>query len=382
MRKDGETYVAYVKRVVGLVRDGQLSYLDMGNALLGADNCYSSDNLRKAFYVLNKIVDKLETEIVVTDNDLLIEIENQKDELYKASVRARDKKRELNKLLTEQARFENLVNVMTDALYCIEPFEIKKEVNYVPSETEASLLWSDWHYGITIDNQVNFYNTDIAKERVSQMVSKVIDYCKMHRVKTLHIESLGDAVNGVINVANRVEQEEDIITQIMEVSEVMAGAIAELSKHIPEIRVYCVYGNHSRCFGDKSQATRKENFERMIAHYLKVRLPDITIISSKVDDYLVMPIAGRTIVMCHGDKDSSSNAVKNYVNVINRKPDEIHMGHYHNFSISNDNDCEIIVNGSLVSTDDYAISLRRSTKASQTLRIYGEDCCTYNIILN
>ena len=105
-------------------------------------------------------------------------------------------------------------------------------------------------------------------------------------------------------------------------------------------------------------------------------------ITSKNDDFLTYKIDDRNIVLCHGDKDNPSNAINNYVRLLEFKPDEIHMGHFHHFSIENDNDTEIICNGSLVSTDDYAISLRRATKPSQVLRIYGKDNCTYNLIIN
>ncbi len=53
-----------------------------------------------------------------------------------------------------------------------------------------------------------------------------------------------------------------------------------------------------------------------------------------------------------------------------------------NLNNYNDSKCEIIVNGAVVGTDEYAVSIRRSTKPSQTLRIYDMDVCTYKIVLN
>ena len=381
-RQNGETYLAYVKRIVQMVRDSKIGYIEMGDALLGVGNVYSSENLRKAYYVLDKMIDKIDGDAVITDNDILIEIEKQKDELYKERVRLRDKKRELNALLTAEARYENLVSVLKENIDKLEPLQIERSIPYVPSETEACLILSDFHYGIKIDNQVNHYNIDIAKDRVTQLVDKTIEFCCLHRVKTLNIEILGDMCNGHINVGNRVEQEEDAISQIINVSELLTKAIRILANSIKEAKVFCVFGNHSRLISDKKQAITPESVERLIFEYLKLRLPDIEVVTSKTDDYLVTNVANRKIVLCHGNNDSPTACVKNFVNILDFKPDEIHMGHFHTFGITNDNDCEIVVNGSLVSTDDYALSIRRATKASQTLRIYGVDTCTYNIILN
>lgn len=381
-RQNGETYLAYVKRIIQMVRDSKIGYIEMGDALLGTGNVYSSENLRKAYYVLDKMIDKINGDAVITDNDILIEIEKQKDELYKERVRLRDKKRELNALLTAEARYENLVNVLKDEINNLVPVQIERNIPYVSSNAEACLILSDFHYGIKIDNQVNRYDTNIAKNRITQLVEKTIEFCQLHRVKTLNIEILGDMCNGHINVGNRVEQEEDAISQVINVSELLTRAIKTLAECIDNVKVYCVFGNHSRLISDKKQSITPESVERLIFEYLKLRLPDIEVVTSKTDDYLVANIANKRIVLCHGNNDSPTVCVKNFVNILDFKPDEVHMGHFHTFGITNDNDCEIVVNGSLVSTDDYALSIRKATKASQTLRIYGVDTCTYNIILN
>ena len=92
LRRPKESYTSYLKRIVQATREKQLNYEEMGNCLLGERNVYSSENLRKVFYALNIIADKLDEDIVITDEDLLLEIERQKDELYKTTQRLRDKK--------------------------------------------------------------------------------------------------------------------------------------------------------------------------------------------------------------------------------------------------------------------------------------------------
>ena len=355
----------------------------MGDCLLGSKNVYSSENLRKAYYVIEKVAENINGDCIITDNDILKEIESKKDELYKERVKLRDKQREINKSLSEESRFENLREVLINALSDMPKLKDFKKVEYTSKENlEASLLISDIHMGIKIDNQFNYYDIDVAQDRLNQLVNKTIYYCKLHKVQKLNVELLGDIVSGIIQVTGRVEQEEDIITQVIMAGEMLSNIILELNKHIPEVCVFTVFGNHSRVISNKKENLNRENFERLIYHHIKTRLPDVKVVTSLNDDFLVCKISGKTIVLAHGDKDGANNAVFNFENLLNIKPDEIHIGHFHSFMIKDNNDTDIIVNGAVVGTDDFAVSIRKSTKPSQTLRIYDMDVCTYKIVLN
>lgn len=380
-RLENESYTAFLKRIVRMCADKQIAYTEMGDALLGSQNVYSDDNLRKAFYVLDKIVDNLDGDFQITSNDIIREIELQKDELYKERVRYRDKMREFNKKLTEEARFENLRDTMLDAIKNSEILECAKNTLYSPADTEAALLISDVHYGIKIDNQINYFDADVAKNRISQLVDKTIHYCQLHRVKTLNVALLGDLVSGMIHTSVRVEQEEDMITQIIEVSDILANAINRLNDNIPEVKVFTVFGNHSRTQANKSDSVNRENTERLVYHYIKTKLPDIKVVTSMNDDYLACKIAGKNVILEHGDK-GGNNPIINYINILGYRPDFIYRGHYHSFNIKNDNDCIIVTNGSIVGVDGYALSIRKSTIPSQTLIVYDTDVCTYEIKLN
>ena len=46
-RKSGESYVSYAKRLTNSVEDGIIEYKEYGDSLLGIDNNYSSENIRK-----------------------------------------------------------------------------------------------------------------------------------------------------------------------------------------------------------------------------------------------------------------------------------------------------------------------------------------------
>ena len=148
------------------------------------------------------------------------------------------------------------------------------------------------------------------------------------------------------------------------------------------MNVYCVFGNHSRVNPNKKENVNRENYERLIFKYIELKTNVNNFITSENEDYLTYNLlSGRTILCTHGDKDNKISLVNNYNNVLGFTPDEIHIGHWHSFEDKDDNLNNIIINGSVVGTDDYALSIRKNTPPCQALRIYGEDICTYKIRL-
>lgn len=384
LRKPQESYTSYLKRVVQATREKQLNYEEMGDCLLEERNVYSSENLRKVFYALDIIADKLDEDVVTTDKDLLLEIERQKDELYKFTQRSRDKQREIRNDLRKMARFENLEQVLRTELAIHKPFDYTKDVSYVAIDNvEASVLISDIHFGIEIDNNVNKFNSTIAKQRIDTLIDRTIQYCELHKVQTLHVELLGDLISGYINISNRVEQEEDLISQIIGISSILSSALSKLVSKIPTVNLYCVFGNHSRVNPNKKENVNRENYERLIFTYIQMRVQGLNkFVTSDTEDYLYYTLRnGKRVVCTHGDKDNLSNIVTNYIALLGFVPNEIHLGHYHNFKIVDENDITVVVNGSIVGSDDYAVSIRKNTSPCQVLRVYGNDVSTYAIKL-
>ena len=69
---------------------------------------------------------------------------------------------------------------------------------------------SDWHIDSKFENVLSKYNIDVAKRRIEELLNKTIKYCKSNNVDTLHLELLGDNINGGIHWGSKVESEEDI----------------------------------------------------------------------------------------------------------------------------------------------------------------------------
>ena len=82
-RNDNESYVQFMKRVIAAVKNGTIEYPEMGDLLLEERNCYSGDNLRKAFYVLDKICDNIDDDSSFSSDELCDELERRKFEVLK-----------------------------------------------------------------------------------------------------------------------------------------------------------------------------------------------------------------------------------------------------------------------------------------------------------
>lgn len=344
------------------------------------------DSLRKAFTVTpfcgygiyKYFADLEERGLSVSDAE---GIERKRQGLYKERVKLQDVKREYNAKLREEARFESLLEVLQNEIKALPELELGICHYADKSSTEAALLLSDLHYGIVVDNVLNYYDKKVCREKLKVLFNKTVHYCTLHRVKTLYINLGGDLVSGLIQVGSRCEQEQDVVSQTIEISEIICKFIAKLTEYISEVKVVCVQGNHSRCSAEIKQSLNAENFERFIFEYLKNRLPKISVITNGLEDWVAYEIKGHKIFLEHGDKTKIETVKDKAVNLLGYAPDDIFLGHWHSMKVIDQNGTDVVVNGSVLGTDGYAMRRRFNSQPCQVLRVYGDDVLTYKILL-
>ena len=399
-RGENESLINYFNRITRDRKELDLSYEQWQELLIG-ENKYSSENCRKAYYIIsplleilsedekNRIVEGIESkeelERLIKDNkEALLENEKMK-------IQYQDQRREYRKYVRESGRFDHLVSELTKSVKVLNKekplFNTHKQKIRILENNEAVLMTSDWHIGANFKNYFAEYSIDIAKKRIKELTEKTVEYCLANNVSTLHVELLGDSLDGSIHTSARIESEEDVISELMIYCEVLSEMINELSIFIPYIKVHSVIGNHTRITPNKKESITKENFERLVPFYLKARLTaidNVEITNSSIDDTIdVYEVKGQTIFCVHGDLDSPQNAVSKLSAMLKVFPDEVHMGHYHKHFEMDNYDMETVVNGSLKGTDNYAKEKRLSGSPMQKLMIYNEDgkLCTYKIKL-
>ena len=358
--------------------------------IIGCD--VHEDSLRKAFAVTDycgykvakHLMDKTANELT---DDMLARLEQKKDEEYKERIRLQDARREYNKDLRAEARFENLVEILKESLEDVD-FKDLYRCNYTsPTKRKkyAVLMLSDWHYGAICDSQWNFYNSEVAQERVKQLTQKVQKYILDFGITDLTIEINGDMIEGIINLGSKVASEESAVEQVVHVSQLLTQCIMSLKSYVQSMQVVTTLGNHGRLTANKKdQFDERENFEMLITEFLRLSLDrDIPIITSQGLDFVKYNMGDKTICLSHGHHDKIGSAIENMVKIYKIVPDEIHLGHYHHMSDVNESNIHIVVNGSLKGIDDYGLKATRSiTEPSQNLIVYGTDRMLVEIVVD
>lgn len=361
---------------------------DVINKELGTE--YAEPTLRGIAKTWNECADYI-TEKVLKDkstNDEIEELEEKRKELEKEKVRYQDQKREYQNYLRADARFEHLKNEISKSISELKEFKpfVVKEVNN-NIKTESSLLLSDWHTGLKEKNYWNEISIDILKDRIEYLQNKVISICKLHNVQVLHVEILNDMINGLIHVSTRISNEEDVISQTMICCEILSNLLYNLSKEIPNIKVYSSLGNHGRCVANKTESIDTEDFERLLPWYLKQRLINIKNIEF-CDNYydegiIVYKFLNETIFAVHGHNDKVGTVINDLSQMLKVFPTEVHMGHYHSYYEKDNHNISIVINGCASGVDKYAKNIRKTGSPNQVCMIYTEKGreCTYKIKL-
>lgn len=384
-RMANETEIEYHKRLVfGKLRDKTLldsDFSEIAEYLYG--NSYCSDVARRMMYGSRKTLEALEASQLdsIDSESIIMEIEEKKRELQRERQRFFDQRREYNKLASNEGRQEHIYDALADAanhlnetVGCV--FDPCDYDDLIVSDNEAVLVLSDWHYGLTTSNVFNRYNTDICKDRVRTIVAEAIQRLRLHQCKQLHVVVLGDLFHGAIHTSARVASEELVCDQIMQVSEILAQSIIELSKHVPYTCVYMTYGNHGRTVQNKNDSIHRDNIERLIPWWLEQRFKDndgIVVMEDSGSEFLFVTAAGHDIVATHGDLDSVKGAARTLPILFSKRYGKnvecIVLGDKHHVESCEELDIQSMMCGSLCGSDDYANNKRLYSSPSQLMFI-------------
>ena len=306
----------------------------------------------------------------------------QKIDDKKYLYRIQAEKNQLQNYYKVLSREETLKDIGIEAAKIIaekNPLKIDFKYNF-NSEKEGILLIGDWHYGININSKFNVYNTDVAKERVEFLCESVINHIMEHNLSKLHVLNLGDMIAGNIHLPLRLHSQTDVITQILEVSEVIADFIYILGNYV-NIEYYSTLDNHSRIEPNKKDSIQLETLSRITPWFLKERFKDskhIHFNDNQIQDIVQFSIGTYKVMAVHGDKDKPGEIINKLTSFVGEHKDLICTAHYHHFSCDESNKTMLVSNGSLMGTDEYAMDLRLSSKPSQTLIISdANNVCSY-----
>lgn len=330
----------------------------------------------------------------ITDRSVIEEMDEKIAELRKAERKFYDQRREYTRVLAEEGRLEHLFDYLIPAAERLNQtvgtlYGIHTPYSYSGhGDNEAVLVLTDWHYGMKTDNIFNTYNTEVCKRRVCSIVEEAKKRILLHSCKKLHVVILGDLIHGAIHVSARVASEELVCDQMMQVSEILAQSIENLSGCVEETSVYMTYGNHGRTVQNKGDSIHRDNMERLILWWLRQRLAanqSVRIADESENEFIFVNAAGHDICATHGDLDSvtaSPRLIPALAKRAGRSVEYIIHGDKHHIDMKEELGVTARVCGSLCGTDDFANGKRLYSDPYQFLLIvdptYGPDA-EYNL---
>lgn len=392
-QRSGESNIDYHKRLVyGKLVDKTLSdidYTELADALYGQK--YAPDVARRMVYGSRRTLDALARDIErgIKNKDMLSALDAKRIELRKETQKLSDQRTAYRKLLRERSRQEELNEILVEAVRSGNLPQLNYEYNGVePSDNDLLVSLNDIHYGATVNNYWNTYNSDICSEMMCRYLDRIIQIAQTHKSENCIVWANGDEISGNIHKSVAITNKENVIEQVKGVSELIAEFIAELSKHFATVTFVSVAGNHSRLDPNKDNALVSERLDDLVEWYLSARLQnfDNVIIGGgeKIDETMyLIDVRGKTYCGVHGDFDGSAGKVQALQTMARKPLYGVLSGHLHHCQIDDVQGIRTIMAGSFLGMDDYCVQKRIVGRAEQMVCVCDADGvrCSYSIPL-
>ncbi len=391
-RNKDESAINYHKRLVyGKLVDKTLAdcdYSELAELLYGQP--YSSDVARRMMYGSRKTLELMDAERVnnISDGRVLSDIDAQIIELRKERQKFYDQRNAFTKAVRDRSRQEELNEIIVHA---VQGGELPR-LDYQPHQimhTGNDLLVSlnDIHYGANVNNAWNRYNSDICKSMMRKYLDRIIAIGQMHQSENCICWMNGDAISGNIHYSIAVTNKENVIEQVMGVSELISEFLAELSNHFNHVYFVSVAGNHSRINPNKDNTLASERLDDLIEWYIKARLQNFENVHfecNKIDSTMyTINIRGKTYCGIHGDYDGSDSKIQALQTMIGVPVYAILSGHLHHNKVDTVQGIKTVMAGSFLGMDDYCVQKRIFGHPEQMVCVCNQDgiMCHYDIDL-
>ena len=370
-------------------------YEELSERLFGDGSCFSATEVRKRMYGMKAVIDAIEREgeDAIRSTDRMSELDRKKIELQAERQKFYDQRNAFNKLVRERSRQEELNEILVKSIqegdlprldYEFDPYGVVTQ-----SDNDLLVSLNDIHYGATVENYWNTYNSDICREMMCRYLDRIIQIARTHSSQNCIVWANGDEISGNIHKSITVTNKENVIEQIKGVSELIAEFIAELSKHFVTVTFVSVAGNHSRLDPNKDNALVSERLDDLIEWYLAARLQSFENViiggGETVDETMyLIDVRGKTYCGVHGDFDGSPSKIQALQTMARKPLYAVLSGHLHHCKIYDVQGIRTIMAGSFLGMDDYCVQKRIYGRPEQMVCVCDETGvrCSYNVSLN
>lgn len=311
-------------------------------------------------------------------------------EVMKETQKLRDERTDYQRVVRGEARKESFIAAIERVFdNKVETLDFIEQP-IIDSDNDMIVCLSDMHAGIEVKNWWNTYNIDVLRQRLATYLNGIIEIQKTHKCKECLVVLGGDQISGLIHTNLRLQNNEDVISQLKIVIDFIGEFLRLLQPYFEKIKVYGIAGNHSRIMPNKEDNLKGENLEEMLLYCLNLKFsgnPGVEICEdSRIDNTICCfrTRGNQLFYVVHGDKDSVNNVVQNLTLMTGTKPDGIIMGHRHHNALETVHGVKIVQCGCVVGADDYCIDKRITGKPEQMCIITDNKQavkCLYDVTL-
>lgn len=342
-------------------------------------------------YGSRKTIEMVDDEKIsnVDNDEIMAEIDSKMLELRKERQKFYDQRNAFMKMVRTRSRQEEINEIVVDTVTSGSLPELCYEQNYIEtSDNDMLVSLNDIHYGAYHDNYWGKYDSDVCKEMMCRYLDRIIKIANMHGCENCIVWENGDAISGSIHRSIQVTNKENVIEQIIGVSELIAQFISELSKHFRTVKFVSVSGNHSRVEANKDNSLVEERLDDLIEWYLRARLQNFENViigaGERIDPTMyTINIRGHEYCGVHGDFDCSPTKVQNLQTMIGKPIYAVLCGHLHHNKSDKVQGVHVLMAGSFLGMDAYCVQKRIFGEPEQMVCICDDTgvVCQYDIKL-
>ncbi|MBO7695882.1 MAG: metallophosphoesterase family protein [Methanobrevibacter sp.] len=376
LRRKEENELDYAMRLISLKKETKPDDLDWCDICELLDLDYNPDSLRKAqdsqFGGLAVYKQMLERLADNSDTDLKEDLKT----LKKLKLAIAEERASLAREYRQQNRVESLREIAIECVGKMPPLEKHVEIKNLTDYKTMIITLSDFHYGLEINEFNNIYDSNVFHSRFEHLLCEIITHITANDINHLVVLGIGDFISGIIHNVLRIEAREDVISQVISVSEALISFLNNLADYA-KIDYYDCVGNHSRLFEDKNNCLAKESFDLLIHYILEQRFindKNINInnftINEKIGEF---ELYGKKYAFTHGDNFNIDTLAKDLSQMTKQFYEAIFIGHIHHLYFEEQNGTLVASNGSFAGNDEYSNKLRKTSNPSQNIFIVNKD---------
>lgn len=312
--------------------------------------------------------------VQAADTEQEIRLKELLSDIKRERVRLRDERTVAAANTRNEARLDAKLDFLEEAIR--KAGAIRFPMAYHPDDAaEAHLIvpLGDVHYGAYWRSMGGGYDSDTALVRMAEYANAATEYAIENAAEAVTVVLLGDMISGNIHKEISVTNRENVIQQVMDVSELVAAFVATIAEAVPTVHLWSVSGNHSR-IDRKEDALHDERLDDIVTWYVAAalsRLDNVKVHTAKENydtSLAAFTIYDKLVYAVHGDYDKLDDAsIARLTAITGDRPDIVLTAHRHTAAFEL-GDTTVIQNGSLCgSGDGFTVSRRLYGKAKQVI---------------